>query len=159
MDRSVVCKTMWSFSCAAFSLVFGTIYVTGADDNLNFNVQSQLFFVAGANIISAADSKAMYNHKHPVTSSETYNTTCAKLGCVYNREASCACNWACYKYSDCCSDFNAVCNSSHHHPSPAPPPNGPTGGPEQLHLSMTNDYPRKVKIMALNVLLSCHAII
>ena len=72
------------------------------------------------------------------------NGSCAVLGCnTYNRSAPCSCNWACFKYQDCCPDFQTACNGTQPSPGPAPPPSGPQGGPEQLHLALTNDVPRQ----------------
>mmetsp|Transcript_786 Transcript_786/g.1931 ORF Transcript_786/g.1931 Transcript_786/m.1931 type:complete len:378 (+) Transcript_786:59-1192(+) len=39
--------------------------------------------------------------------------SCARLGCgPYNSEWPCQCSAGCYKYGNCCSDYNAICNKA-----------------------------------------------
>ena len=76
--------------------------------------------------------------KHAPPTPPTCQSSCAVAGCHwFEKGCPCSCNWACSKYDDCCADFNATCGAA---PSPpGPHGGGPSGGPEQIHLSLTHD--------------------
>ena len=83
------------------------------------------------------------------------NHTCAGKCGEYRKHWECQCNSKCVEYKDCCADYHSVCPPGpspspgpHPHPTPSPPPSpsGPTGGPEQFHLSLTAE-PTAVTVM------------
>merc|ERR1719272_1541755 len=75
-----------------------------------------------------------------VPSPPAANSCVGKCHHKYVYTWSCQCNDGCHRYTDCCSDYVAVCsNVPPPPPPPPPPPTGPVGGPEQHHLSLTPD--------------------
>ena len=76
------------------------------------------------------------------SASSTCPTSCAKVGChFFDKKCPCACNDRCEHFKDCCKDYTSTCAAPAHG-------GGPVGGPEQHHLSLTQEQGEMVVTFA-----------